>query len=184
MVRIAILSLLWGFTCLGFCKNPPPMIQVDLILFTHLTPRPPLSIHQSQPKGTESAISLQKMSKTSHLPYHILPATASQLQNEYWGLNRKPQYHILMHQSWLQPSKASKAVAIQNATHNGWIIDGVLSLPQQGNDYILNTALLFSKEDDPAQGFLWSHKQRLKPDVVYYIDHPQAGILLKIHHVH
>ncbi|MDA9272003.1 peptidoglycan binding protein CsiV, partial [bacterium] len=29
--------------------------------------------------------------------------------------------------------------------------------------------------------FNFSQKQRLKPGTVYYLDHPQAGMLIKVH---
>jgi hypothetical protein len=52
---------------------------------------------------------------------------------------------------------------------------------QQSNYYLLDTALLFSAPERINAAFMFTQKQRLKPGVVYYLDHPQAGMLIKVH---
>ena len=115
-------------------------------------------------------------------PYHTLPASSSQLSSEYWALNRKTNYQVLAHYTWLQPANNQRAVALSTDSRNGWNIEGTLRI-RRSNYYLLDTELLFSAPGNNQTAFLFSQKQRLKPGTVYYLDHPQAGMLIKVHQI-
>ena len=53
----------------------------------------------------------------------------------------------------------------------------------QSNYYLLDTNLRFSAPNDRQAPFVFAQKQRLKSGIVYYLDHPQAGMLIKVHKI-
>ena len=184
MLRVFSFCSLFLFACLGLANQRAPLYQVDMILFTHLqsslTPdensfAPPLA------PDINDAILLQHNASNTTTPYRILPTSTSHLRNEFWALNRKPQYQVLFHYTWLQPGNNQRPVAL---SHNigGWNVEGTLRI-RRSNYYLLDTELLFSAPNSMQTAFLFSQKQRLKPDVVYYLDHPQAGMLIKVHQI-
>lgn len=182
MLRVFIFMTFIFSASLGQAAPKPQLYQVDLIAFTHLKSLPPSTETRFIPllaPDMRQAISLQQQNITSK-PYHLLSASASLLRNEYWSLNRKPEYQVLFHHSWLQPSRDEKTIALSEPYTGGWHIEGIISI-KQNNYYTLDTVLLFSAQDSPQSTFIFSQKQRLKPNVVYYLDHPQAGMLIKIH---
>lgn len=185
MLRIFVFMgcLIWS--SLGLTQTHP-RYQVDMIVFTHLQPATPSSVQTTSdlhlvPNMTH-AIPLKNDHQTTALPYHTLPISASQLRNEYWALNRKPDYQILFHYTWLQPSNNQKAIALPQSNGHDWNVEGTLRI-RQSNYYLFDTDLLFSAPNNTQPAFVFSKKQRLKPEVVYYLDHPQAGMLIKIHRV-
>ena len=185
MLRAFFFSCLFVFSCVSYAKQSSSLYQVDLIVFTHLNDQQlpaddslaPLLIPDMQ-----HAIPLQNEANSAMSPYHTLPASASHLKNEYWALNRKPQYHVLFHYTWLQPANNQRPIALSQINSGGWGIDGTLRI-RQSNYYLLDTELAFSAPNSTKTAFVFSQKQRLKPGVVYYLDHPQAGMLIKIHQV-
>lgn len=182
MLRPFIFIAFLAWSSLGHTVHHTPRYQVDLIVFTHLQ-TPPSTAHALAPliaPSATNAIPLELNPSAQSTPYHILPASASQLRNEYWALNRKPEYQVLFHYTWLQPSTNEKPIALSQLNAGGWNIEGTLRI-RQSNYYLLDTDLLFSAPQSMQTAFIFSKKQRLKPDVVYYLDHPQAGMLIKIH---
>lgn len=155
-----------------------------MIVFTHLTNTStktsltPLTLAPEM----EHAIQLQNDVNNLLTPYHTLPSSASTLKNEYWALNRKPQYQVLLHYTWLQPGNNQRPIALSHMNNTGWNIEGTLRI-RQSNYYLLDTKLLFSAPNNAQSAFVFAQKQRLKPGVVYYLDHPQAGMLIKIHQI-
>ena len=179
MLHFFIVMTMLFWSSLGQCIQPPHYYQVDLIVFNHIgqnTSTVP-SLVPLMPPSSQGAIPLVLHPSPTLTPYHLLPASSSQLRNEYWALNRKPQYQVLFHYSWLQSTKNQQPIALSTLPIGGWNIEGTLSI-KQNNYYLLDTNLLFSS---PQTAFKLSQKQRLKPNVVYYLDHPQAGMLIKIH---
>jgi hypothetical protein len=184
MLRAFTFTSLFLLSCLGFAHQPAPLYQVDMIVFTQLQASLPPTDHSISPllaPNVNNAIVLQNNAPNKMTPYSILPTSASHLRNEYWALNRKPQYQVLFHHTWLQPGNNQRPIALSQAV-GGWNVEGTLRV-RRSNYYLLDTELLFSTPNSTQTAFMFTQKQRLKPDVVYYLDHPQAGMLIKIHQV-
>lgn len=182
MFRLLISIITILFTCAGQAKNSASFYQVDLIVFTHQNAyslSADLSLASSISANTSQAIPLRTESKNSLTPYHLLPASSSQLRQEYWALHRKPQYRVLLHYTWLQPLNNQRPIMLPKTTKDGWQIEGTLRI-RRSNYYLLDTELLFSAPSSQA-AFVFSQKQRLKGGAIYYLDHPQAGMLIKVH---
>ncbi len=130
----------------------------------------------------DQALSLQEAANDTSTPFHRLPTTLSSLKNEYSRLNHQSQYHILCHYSWLQPQNNQKSVSFPVSHYKGWNLEGSVRI-RKSNYYLLDTDLNFSNRFEPASSFVFVQKKRLKDDVVYYLDHPQAGMLIKVHQV-
>lgn len=184
MLRPIILFLLVLFS--GYSTaNQQTLYQIDMILFTHQ----PSSLIQSEKTVTpllapesNQAIPLQISNSVTNSPYHTLPASSSQLSEEYRALSRKTDYQVLAHYSWLQPSNNQRAITLPAISRNGWSVEGTLRV-RQSNYYLLDTDLFFSTPQSTQTAFIFSQKQRLKPGAIYYLDHPQAGMLVKIHKI-
>lgn len=183
MLRIFILISACFFTNLSF-SQPTTHYQIDIIIFAHHTSSLQPIQNTTSPMlsgDRQHAISLQN-GDTSAMAYHILPNSASQLRNEYWTLSHNPEYQIITSLSWIQPSSNQRAVALPQINHNGWNLEGTLRI-RQSNYYLLDTELLFTALSNQPIAFIFSQKQRLKPGTVYYLDHPHAGMLIKVHQV-
>ena len=162
------------------------LYQVDLIVFTHTdTARaqwehtPPtlsaLEINHAIPLQARDAVAAKKT-------YHLMPQGLSSLSNAWNKLNQQPQYHALLHYTWLQPSNNQRPVFLSTRLNNGWVVEGTLRV-RQSNYYLLDTNLRFSTPNQKQPAFILAQKQRLKPGNTYYLDHPQAGILIQVHRV-
>ena len=183
MLRIIIFTCLCLFSCLVSAKKNTPLFQVDMIVFTTSQTSASSNEHHRPPlvaPTINQAIPLQTTTSKAITPYHLLPGSSSQLRDEYWALNHRPQYQILFHYSWLQPSNNKKPMALSFTNKAGLNVEGSVQI-QQSNYYLLDTALLFSAPERTNAAFMFTQKQRLKPGVVYYLDHPQAGMLIKVH---
>ena len=185
MLRLATLTCLIIFSCLAMA-NQHSLYQIDMIVFTHQQTSALQAENTVAPllaPDTQNAIPLQTSISNAITPYHILPTSSSQLSQEYWALNRKADYQVLAHYTWLQPSNNQRAIALHSINHNGWNIEGTLRV-RQSNYYLFDTDLLFSTPNNNTQtAFVFSQKQRLKPGTTYYLDHPQAGMLIKVHKI-
>ncbi len=183
MLQVLIFTGLFLLSSLGLANPSSQLYQVDMIVFTHLQ-LPTTSAESYTPiaPDTQNAIPLKNTISSARTPYHALPASASQLRDEYWALNRKPQYQILFHRTWLQPANNQRPIALSEMNTGGWNVEGTLKI-RQSNYYLLDTELLFSAPNSKQTAFVFSQKQRLKPGVVYYLDHPHAGMLIKIHQI-
>ncbi len=184
MLRVFQFTSLLLFSCLAHALPNTPSYQVDMIVFTHLqsslTPVDGDFAPLLAP-DTNHAIPLQTTSDRM-TPYHILPTSASDLRKEFWALSRKPQYQILFHYTWIQPGNNQRPVALSQLNTGGWNVEGTLRI-RRSNYYLLDTELLFSAPNSTQTAFIFSQKKRLKPGVVYYLDHPQAGMLIKVHQI-
>lgn len=183
MLQVFVFIGLFLFSCFGVAAPTAPLYQIDMIVFTHLqlpsTSKNNTAVTVLAPDIT-NAIPLVTTASSAKTAFHALPTSASQLRDEYWALNRKPQYQLLFRHSWLQPANNQRPVALSQMNMGGWNVEGTFKV-QKSNYYLLNTTLLFSAPNSKQPAFIFSQKQRLKPDVVYYLDHPQAGMLIKIH---
>lgn len=183
MLRIIIIALLSLHSLLSYATQKSSLYQIDMIIFAHQQISRG-SDNSNTPMATKSqhAIPLQISSKNTRTPYQILPTSSSSLNQEYWALSRKSDYRVLAHYSWLQPSNSQRAVTLPEINRSGWNIEGTVRV-RQSNYYLLDTNLVFSSNTNKHATFLFSQKQRLKPGAVYYLDHPQAGILIKVHQI-
>ncbi|MFI4918507.1 MAG: CsiV family protein [Legionellales bacterium] len=180
MQRFYVLTLSILYSCFTLASSS---YQVDLILFTQ-----PQSAAKNSAIVADSpfipiiknAISLKPSTKNAHDPYQLLNSSQSGLKNEYYLLNHKPAYQIIGHYSWIQPAKNQSAIALPDINTKGWQVQGTVRV-QQSNYYLLDATIQCSAPNNPQSSFTVSQKQRLKEAVVYYLDHPQVGMLVKIH---
>jgi hypothetical protein len=180
MLKKFIIFCLLSMTSVGHA-NSVSLYQIDLIVFTHQNSQAEENGVSAVASNMHHAIPLQG-STEAMTPYHLLPASFSHLRNEYWALNRKPNYQVLFHYTWLQPSNNQRAIALPANSQHGWNVEGTLRV-RQSNYYLLDTDLVFSTSGNQQTAFTFSQKQRLKPGTVYYLDHPQAGMLIKVQKV-
>jgi len=183
MLKKIIFMGLAFFSCFSQAKDTPSLYQIDLIIFTHPQPThlpPELSLSSTLSSECKQAAPLQTEIHKDLIPFHLLPSSSSQLREEYWALHRNPEYRVLLHYTWLQPFNSQRAVALPIINRDGWQLEGSLRI-QRSSYYLLNTELLFSPSDSSHPPFVFAQKQRLKGGDTYYFDHPQVGMLIKIH---
>lgn len=178
-------TLLFLSSCVGLAAPRSSLYQVDMIVFAHQPRTAPGVDNAPTPllaSNTHYAIPLQNSMNSSMTPYHTLPSSSSGLRNELWALNHKLQYQVLCHYTWLQPASNLQPIALPQTNHGDWNLEGTIQI-RQSNYYLLDTALLFSDKSNHQPAFIFAQKQRLKPGVVYYLDHPKAGMLIKVHQI-
>lgn len=156
------------------------LYQIDLIVFTHSKPRTIDSTPVIAPPDFSNALTLLKSNNEEEMPYKLLPVHSSNLINEYNKLNKESNYQILLNYSWLQPSENDKSIIIPNLANDDWILNGTLRI-KQSTYYAFDTDLILTSNKNMQ--FPVQYKKRLKPEIVYYLDHPYAGILIKIHQI-
>jgi hypothetical protein len=177
MYRLIILTI--GILCSGFTLAKSSY-QVDLVLFAYpqsTDKNSNMALNTPLIPISKNAITLKNDSKK---PYGLLSASQSELRNEYYLLSRKSHYQVLGHYSWVQPSNNQSSVALPNINHNGWQIQGTVRV-RQSNYYLFDTDIQCSPPNNPQSSFTVKQKQRLKNNLVYFLDHPQVGMLIKVH---
>lgn len=182
MIRIATFISLILCSYLVFSNSTSPLYQVDVVLFVHVKPN--LKQKEQAPSlilspEIKHAISLENQVSDAMTPYHLLPTSLSYLRSEYGALRRNAQYKVLCHYSWLQPANNERSIVIPTVLHSDWKIEGTVTVKKR-NYYTMNTDLVFTSPDST---FAFTQNQRLKDGAVYYLDHPQAGMLINIHKV-
>lgn len=180
MQRLLTLTFCLLYSCLSLASSN---YQIDLIIFTHLQNNDNDSeLKFSSPllPISPNVIQLKTSATKSTKSYQLLSSSMSTLRDEYYQLNRKKQYHVLGLYSWIQPGANQSTVALPFVTSNGWQMQGTIRV-RQSNYYLVNAELQLSSPKNPQSFFTVSQKQRLKGNVVYYLDHPQVGMLIKIH---
>lgn len=186
MIRTIILicTFVYSFSALAHPESKP--YQIDLIVFTHTqnsNDKPEVSLPPFlTPNKTNQAIPLRYNPEDKASAYQLLSSSASHLRKEYWALKHRSQYQVLGHYSWMQPINNKRPVALPPIHQDDWNVEGTLRI-RQNQYYLLDTEFIFKTDDKHQAPFLFSQKQRLKEDVVYYLDHPKAGMLIKIHKV-
>lgn len=186
MLKALVSTILLSLLCQNLAaEGSTSLYQIDLIIFTHQQ-NPDLPKELSLATGMlidgAHAITLQSDQSKGLSPYHLLPSSSSHLKQEYWALNRKPDYHVLAHYSWLQPFNSQRPITLPTINKDGWQLEGNIQV-RRSNYYLLDTNLVFSKPENPESSFVIAQKQRLKGGDIYYLDHPQAGILVKVHQI-
>lgn len=180
MLRSSVFFCLW--TTL-YSANASSLYQVDMIVFTRNQIPSPIQeklIPSLFMNTDQNIISLKPAPHHPQETYCLLPSSTSLLKNEYWTLHHQPQYKVLMHYTWLQPKNNQKTIAIPSFNQEGWNIEGTIHI-KKGTYYSLNTELMFSTSQDKKNTFVFSQQQQLKPDMLYYLDDANAGMLVKIH---
>jgi len=183
MQKLISLTLLLFFS--NQCFAASSSYQVDLILFVQ--PKADAMNHDFGLNTpfmpiAKTAIALTSSATQSAKRYQLLSFSKSSLRNQYYLLNRKHRYQILGHYSWIQPGTSSKSVILPTADSNGWQMQGTVRI-RKSNYYLFDTDLQLSPPSNPELTYTINRKQRLKEDVVYYLDHPQLGILIKVHQI-
>lgn len=157
--------------------------QVDLIIFSHQQSADKniqLATNSFLIPVTQHAISLQPSGGSTSKPYTLLSPTQSSLRDEYYLLSRKSHFKVLSHYSWRQPANSQSIVALPNALHDGWQMAGTVRV-RQSNYYLFDADIQLSPPNNPQGAFSVVQKQRLKGNMIYFLDHPQVGMLVKVH---
>lgn len=179
-VLIVIISIL--YSCLALAK---PAYQIDLIVFAQNTAAEPNNGSANDtlliPQNSNT-ITLKASVEKTIKPYCLLSNTRSGLQDEYYQLSRKSHHQVLGHYSWQQPMNNQSTVSLPLVDRNGWQMQGTFNVIS-GNYYTFNANLQASAPNNPQSAFTVSQKQRLKENVVYYLDNEQLGMIVKIHKV-
>jgi len=180
MQRLSIITISILYSCFALAT---PGYQIDLIIFSQQTTG---KQNTEQPSDaplipmSKNAIPLKIDSDKSARLYHLLSNSNSDLRDEYYLLSHKAHYQILGHYSWRQPANNQSMVSLPVADHNGWQMQGTLRV-RKSNYYMFDAELQLAPPDNPQSSFTVIQKQRLKDNVVYYLDNSHAGILVKIH---
>lgn len=177
MQKILLFLLGIAHLCPIFAQNAKASYQIDMIIFMHENAM--TSPGELPLLPNKAAISLKKNSGTGSPPYTLLPAKFSHLQKEYYALRRKPEYRVLMHYSWLQPAGKEQRIQLPENLQDQWKVEGSMAI-KQSNYYLLNSKLVFSAVNNASQ-FVFEKNERLNANTIYYLDHPQAGMIIKIH---
>jgi len=155
--------------------------QIDLILFAYpQTANTHSAMYSPLIPVNKNAIPLTHNTNKSIIPYSLLAPSQSALRDEYYQLSRRSSYKVLSHYSWRQTSTSQSVVALPHLSSNGWEMQGTVRV-RQGTYYLLDAELQFSPPNNPQAAFKVSQHQRLKSNTVYFLDHPQIGMIIKVH---
>tara|TARA_Y100000588_G_C14071686_1_gene846069 strand:+ start:108 stop:662 length:555 start_codon:yes stop_codon:yes gene_type:complete len=177
-----IISLITLITSTAYANQINQFYQVDVIVFAQDKKYKATSEHELSPlliTEYPKAIPLKPIAGDND-SFELLPASKSKLNQELWALHHKSSYKVLAHYSWMQPDNNRQPVIIPKVNVSGWDLEGTFRI-QHTNYYQLETELLFSTPEKQSAPFVFSQKHRLEQNKVYYLDHPEAGILIKIH---
>jgi hypothetical protein len=180
MYQLVIITLSILFSSFALAKSS---YQIDLIIFANpQTSHRGLDLNSPLIAKTRNVIVLKNANNKSFAPYNLLPPSQSNLRDEQYLLSRKSHYQVLGYYTWRQPSNNKNTVSLPELNFKGWQMQGTL-LVKKDKFYTLNADLQFSPPSNPNATFTVTQKQRLKENVVYYLDHDYIGLLVKIHEV-
>ncbi|MDI1352471.1 MAG: CsiV family protein [bacterium] len=160
--------------------------QIDLILFSHQ------HNNNSNNEGgvnypllpiNPNIISLNNDTTKTKGINTMLPPSQSALNNEYYALNHKSTYQVLGRYSWRQNKTKQVRLNLPYLEHKGWRIQSVMHIQQHNGYYLFDARLQCSSPSKSTNSFTVVQKQRLKEDAVYYLDHDQIGLLVKIYKI-
>lgn len=182
MFKTALFLVITFFATMVKATEAASFYQVDLIVFTYQQASllKDLALSSTLSLSNANTIPLQTEVSKNLSPYHLLPSSSSQLREEYWALHRKPQFQVLLHYTWLQPLNNQNTIALPKIQREGWEIEGTLRV-QRSNYYLLDSELLISAPGNKENPYVLTQRQRLKGGNTYYLDHPQAGMIIKVH---
>lgn len=157
--------------------------QVDLIIFTQSHPTLTSTEHNllplELPSPNQSTITLKPQDNSSDF-YRLLPRRASYLLTADKRLRQQQNYRIIAHYSWRQPLAHPQTIKLPDTEQDQWRVSGTLTIGYNSY-YRMNGLLSFYAPGAETPSFAWPIKKRLKKSLIYYIDHPQAGLLVDIH---
>jgi hypothetical protein len=185
MLRVIPLLSLLFLTSTGQASSASARYLVDIIVFAHTYA--PIDQLENTPEATLTrdpnfAIPLRAINSSATGGYQLLPSSYSSLNDAWSRLYQQSQYRPLFHYTWIQPSNNQQPVSIVTETNHGWNVEGTLRV-RQSNYYLLDTELRFNTPNNRQSSFIFSQKQRIKPGNIYYLDHPQVGMLIYVHKV-
>ena len=154
--------------------------QIDLILFAPRQKNPTNTLLLTKVPLLPIPPNTLTLQRDPTQPYALLPTNLSNLQKESYILQHHSKYQILGHYSWKQShTHQNRQVALPLINHHGWQIQGTVQV-SQSNYYLFRADLQCSPSTDPLSSFTVAQKQRLKKNTVYFLDHPEVGMLVKI----
>lgn len=183
-----LLCLLFSPQSFSGPTTGPMQYQVEVIIFQNTIPpvanSEDFSGFPALPE-TSKAVNLGP-ENDAHTPYSELPYSWLRLRAEARLIKRKPDYKLLLHTAWLQQEGRSKTVHLDNDFQEGSApkLDGTIRV-SKGLYYYFSVNLALTPINTllrPKQKpFILKQKRRLRSDEVHYIDHPQFGVLIKVH---
>lgn len=179
MLRIFIITISILYACTALAKGN---YQIDVILFAHpqnANKSSALELNSPLLPVSKNVIRLKAAQGKSLKPYTLLSLSQSSLRDEYYLLSRKSHYQVLGHFSWIQSTANQDAIALPNIETKGWQVQGTLRV-RESNFYTLDADLQGTPPSHPESSFTITQRQRLKGGMVYYIDHAQIGMIVKI----
>ena len=182
MLRVTLSVFTLLFSGLLQAEEANPLYQIDVIVFTFQKERlsPENSLSSTLAALPSNALSLSSEREKNLTPYHLLPISSSHLQEAFWALHRQAQFKVLLNYSWLQPFSNQKTMVFPEINRDGWHLEGSLRV-ERSNYYLVETQLLLAHDNSPQPPVVFSQKQRLKGGEIYYFDHPEIGMVIKVH---
>ncbi len=176
--------------CLSLPAFAADRYQVELIIFTHITPESLASEKWLPNKGLDIApvASIKNLSPTGDGDFTVLPSDKQSLNTIAAQIAKK--YPILLHMAWTQPINAK-------LTQNPWIVvsggDATSQISGRirlGHPYLyeiqthLHLSLLSTENKVESKGnqtiFPLDTLYRTKLGKLFYIDHPLMGVIVTI----
>lgn len=184
MLRLLLTLMFLANSSTVQSSSEPTLYQIDLAIYTYPSLYPYIYTPAKPRMLSDSPIPLKVSSPSTsaekNIPlYHLLPFAHSQLQQAEKILKNATGYQLVLNYSWVQSITNQKPILVEKIQSNDWKIEGKISI-KKIHDYLLEADLLFSAAENKII-FPFQQKRYLKENKLYYLDHPQAGILVKIH---
>lgn len=181
MFRILSVFILIVLSPCIYSNQDQSLYQVDLVIYTYpnVFPYGEVSPKPRMLMGAGIPLKISNLDETTNSLYHLLQPASSQLKKETEVLNHDPDYHAILNYSWVQSVSNQKPIIVEKIQINDWSIEGMVVI-RKLNYYLFEFDLVFSSDANKTN-FSFQQKKYLKADNLYYLDHPQAGILIKIH---
>ncbi len=216
LILLAILS--WPLIALPATSDDPQRYQVELIVFarvnvqstwpTPVRPPPDYSAARQLDLGGEMEPAMVPITHSSHRDWQLLPETDWMLKPESDRLQRRSDFELLIHLSWIQPAASRQQpqpVRLRlperettllpelellrgGTTQHTIPLDGTASL-HRGQYLHLAVDLFYCRpRTHPplrTQPDCWRLQQsyRVRPGRLYYYDHRQFGVLAQIREI-
>jgi hypothetical protein len=111
---------------------------------------------------------------------------ATTLDDSYAALSKDRTYKPILHVAWIQPIVGE--VGLSAPTHiqgAGGKLNGYIQMQQgQGLQMTVDLELTANQEEQHLAGkpavYRLNEKRSIKPNEIYYLDHPKFGVIAKI----
>ncbi len=112
-----IAALLLPFSSLAYSSNVGRWYQVELIIFSHITPQGLMSEQWpwTDPNYKQKSRSISLNTNTdlsdaiTDIPFVVLPRKDFVMKSEEARINKKTGYHVLLHLAWKQQARSPKS---------------------------------------------------------------------------